>query len=353
VIWSSLGWDPDEDINGILNDYSRYFFEPKVTKDASAGILALEKNWTGPLKDNGSVETTLKFWKGLEKQYPELSGNWRWQMLQLRAVYDAYERRRLIVEKENEKEANEILSDIDKLGTEKAMQMSLAKITETDRELVSPGLREQITDYCEKLFHSIGLQTSVEKYSARGAERGAILDFVDYPLNNRWWYEDEFKKIDTMATDKEKRARLEVIRTWENPGPGSYYDDVSNIANSPHVKSTVDDATDFAWWDNGKSRRRLSTQVFQNQPVLEYTNLDPNARYLIRVSGYGDALIRVDGERLEPVIYNKELETFKEFVVPRRLVGDMEIKVTFDQPEESNLNWRKYSKVTDVWLIKR
>jgi hypothetical protein len=274
-------------------------------------------------------------------------------MLQLRAVYDTYERRRLIVEKDLEKDANKILAEVDKLGTEKAMKLALQKITETERNPVSPGLRKQITEYCEQLFRSVGLQTSVEKYSARSAERGAILDFVDYPLNNRWWYEDEFKKIRAMSTEEEKRARLEVIRIWENPGPGSYYDDVSNIANSPHVKSTVDDATDFAWWDNGMSRRRLSTQVFQNQPVLEYNNLDPDARYLIRVSGYGDALIRVDGQRLEPVIYNKELETFKEFVVPRRLVGDMELKVTFDQPEESQLNWRKYSKVTDVWLIKQ
>lgn len=353
VIWSALGWAPDKDINEIITDYARYFFEPEVAQSASAGIFALEKNWSGPLKDNGSVEATLRFWKDLDKAHPELKDNWRWQMLQLRAVYDAYERRRLIIEKGIEKDANKILADVDKLGIDKAMNMALDKITETERNPVSPDLRKQIPDYCEQLFQSIGLQTSVEKYAARGAERGAILDFVDYPLNNRWWYEDEFKKIRAMRTDDEKKKRLEVIRTWENPGPGSYYDDISNIANSPHVRSIVDDATDFAWWDNGKSRRRLSTQVFQNQPVLEYKNLDPNARYLIRVSGYGDALIRVDGQRLEPTIYNKEFETFKEFIVPRRLVGDMEIKVTFDQPEESQLNWRNYSKVTDVWLIKR
>ena len=50
---------------------------------------------------------------------------------------------------------------------------------------------------------------------------------------------------------------------------------------------------------------------------------------------------------------HKGYKTFKEFVVPRRLVGDSEITITFDKPEESHLNWRKYSKVSDVWLIKR
>ncbi|MCK5456987.1 MAG: hypothetical protein KAI45_07650, partial [Melioribacteraceae bacterium] len=86
---------------------------------------------------------------------------------------------------------------------------------------------------------------------------------------------------------------------------------------------------------------------------LEYENLDPNARYLIRISGYGDALLRINGKRMEPILYNKEVEGFKEFVVPRNSVGNGRITVTFDQPEESHINWRKYSRISDVWLIKR
>ena len=48
------------------------------------------------------------------------------------------------------------------------------------------------------------MQTSVKKYNASGAERGAILDFLDYPLNNRWWLADEFEKIRQMKSEKEK-----------------------------------------------------------------------------------------------------------------------------------------------------
>ena len=49
----------------------------------------------------------------------------------------------------------------------------------------------------------------------RGAERGAFLDFVDYPMNNRWWLEDEFEKVRGFATEEEKRNRLVQIATWE------------------------------------------------------------------------------------------------------------------------------------------
>jgi hypothetical protein len=180
-----------------------------------------------------------------------------------------------------------------------------------------------------------------------------MLDFVDYPLNNRWWLQDQFKKIGQLASEAEKLDRLKIITNWENPGPGSYYDDISNIAKSPHVKTTVYDAVDFGWWDDGYCRWRLSSQVYQNDPVLEYEDLDPEARYIIRVTGYGDALIRVDGQRLQPTVYNKEREEFKEFVVPKEAVGDGKMRITFDVPEESHLRWRYYSSVSDVWLIKR
>ena len=72
-------------------------------------------------------------------------------------------------------------------------------------------------------------------------ERGAILDFIDHPLNNRWWYEDQFAEIRTLNSDAEKLARLKVLYTWENPGPGSFYDDICNVAQSEHVLRGGDD----------------------------------------------------------------------------------------------------------------
>ena len=352
-IWSQRGWDPEKNIRDILTEYCRFFFGPGDDRLMADGILALEINWIGPLKANGSVETTFAYWNNLEKNHPGLSENWRWLLLTMRANYDTYIRRRLINEKNLEKEANKILEKVDELGIEAAMEASLEKISEAVSKPVDQDIYEKIKGYADDLFRLIGLQTSVELYQASSAQRGCILDFVNHPLNNRWWYEDEFKKIRQMGTDKEKKERLELIRTWENPGKGSYYDDVSNISNSPHVTTTVYDAVDFGWWDSGLSRWRLSSLVYQNDPILEYENLDPNGRYVIRITGSGDALLRIDGHRLEPIKYNKGLEQFKEFVVPRALVGDGKITVSFDRPEESHLRWRNYSRISDVWLIKK
>jgi hypothetical protein len=353
VIWSQMAWDPERDVRQVMVEYARFFFGTSLAEAGADGILALERNWAGPLEENGGVETTFAFWQHLESQHPELNKNWRWQQLVMRSYYDTYTRRRKIYEQNLEKAANSVLIHARETASEKAMQEALQIVNNADNEKIAPELRQKIVDYCEALNKSIGMQTSVKKYNASGAERGAILDFLDYPLNNRWWLADEFEKIHLMKSENEKLDRLEIIRTWENPGPGSYYDNISDVSKGPRVKTKTEDATDFAWWDNGMSRKRLSTQLFQNFPNLEYPDLDPNGRYLVRIAGYGDALLRVDGERLEPILYNKGLEEFKEFLVPQKYVSDGKIEVSFDQPEESRLNWRQQSKVCDIWLLKR
>jgi hypothetical protein len=60
----------------------------------------------------------------------------------------------------------------------------------------------------------------------------------------------------------------------------------------------------------------------------------------------------VDGERIDPTIYNKGYEEFKVFPLNPKYVSDGKIDVTFDRPKESTLNWRERSKVTNVWLFK-
>ncbi|MHA8067421.1 hypothetical protein V7S76_12175 [Aquirufa sp. ROCK2-A2] len=352
VIWSQMAWDPQKDVRQVVVEYARVFYGSALAESVADGVLALERNWVGPVEENGAIETTLQYWQNLEMKNPGLQGNWRWQQMVMRAYYDTYVKRRKWYEQNLEKEANQILLQAKALGAEKAMELALVKVNQADLTRISPELREKIVNYCEALFQSIGMQTSVPKYQASGYERGAILDFIDYPLNNRWWLADEFEKIKKMPNEEQKLNRIQILATWENPGQGSYYDNISDLSKGPRVKTRTDDATDVLWENNGMSRKRLSTQLFQNFPQLEYADLDPKGHYFIRISGYGDALLRVDGERIEPTLYPKGFEEFKEFPLNPKFVSDGKISVSFDQPEESHLNWRQHSKVFDIWLLK-
>ena len=364
TVWSALGWDPTVDVRAMLVEYCRLFFGPAVAEEAADGILALERNWDGPLATNGGVDATLALWQSLEAKAPHLRGNWRWQLCLLRAHYDAYTRHRLLYESGLEREANAALSEAGTLGADPAMDRALAVLKRADTTRCRPDLCARVEELCRALFHSIGLQTSVEKYQASGAERGAVLDYLDYPLNNRWWLEDEIAKVRAMPTEKEKIARLEVLRTWEEPGPGSFYDDIGNVAKSPHVirgegintdpNMERNPTPDFMWWDAGKRRVRQSWVSKMDWPLgLRYEGLEPTATYVARTTGYGQCLLRVDGVRVEPTLDGKDVGEVKEFPVPKELYRDRSIVLTFDVPSEPHLNWRLQSRLTEVWLIRR
>lgn len=350
ILWSQLGWKPESDVHAIIESYCRFFFGSHTAQEAAKAIMALEQNWVGPLLDNTSVKETLALWQKLETNNSELSNNWRWQQLVMRAYYDAYIQERLVYEKDLEATAYEILNTAESIGANKAMENALAHIRKADTEFVSQELKKKVVQYAALLFQSIGAQTSVVKYNARNAERGAVLDFIDYPLNNRWWLEDEFKKVGLLKTEKEKLERLRFISNYETPGAGSFYDNISS-ADAQHITSETDDAIDYLWENDGLSRKRLSTQLFQFTPSLDYHALETDTDYIIRVSGYGEALLRANGERLQPTKYEKGFEQFKEFPLSRELIKEGSLKITFDKPNEEHLNWRKQSRVTDVWLL--
>lgn len=362
-VWSALAWDPARGVRDILAEYARFHFGPDVARDAVDAILALERNWRGPLAENGAVEGTLLQWRRLEVKAPQLAGNWRWQMLLLRAYYDAHARRRLLQDSALEKQANAVLAQAGATGAGSAMTEAMRILDRAAAEPVSADLRARIFDLCERLYQSIGLQTSVARYQASGAERGAVLDFVDLPLNNRWWLEDEFARIRKFDSEAEKIRRLEAIAAWEDPGPGSFYDNVGNLSKAPRLVNPGVDPIEpedvrieplFWWWDQGRSRARLSWQATMWPRALVYEGLDPNASYIVRSAGYGKALLRIDGERAAPFADGTKMGDIKEFNVPSNSLKDRKLVLTWDIPDdEGHLNWRQRSRLAEVWLIRK
>jgi len=364
VIWSARSWDPDVPVREVLIDYARVFFAPGSAPEAADGILALEKNWRGPLVDNGAVEATCLAWQNLAAREPQLENNWRWQMCLLRADYDTYVRRRLLNETHLEQEANAVLAHAARSGVDTALREAQAILNQAVETPVAGGLRERIELRCAQLFQSIGLQTSVTKYSASGAERGAVLDFLDLPLNNRWWLEDEFAKVRALASEPEKCRRLEALAAWENPGPGSFYDNVGNLAKAPHVTGRNDDSAreetedrtllTYWWAHEGKSRARLTWQITMWPPAMEYTGLDPRATYVVRARGEGPIWLSINGARVEPSVDGKKMDDLREFPVPRPALEASKLTLTWEcPPAAKNLPWREAPRLAEVWVIKR
>lgn len=365
TVWSALGWDPATPVRDILTQYARVYFGAADTERAADGILALENNWRGSLAMNGAVNGTLRLWQELERDHPERADNWRWQMCLVRAHYDAFVRARLLNETALEREANAALLEAEVTGPESAMARALEILRRAETQPAAPELRGRIVRLYDDLYRSIGLQSSVEQYFASGAERGASLDFIDIPLNNRWWLEDEFAKVAAMSSEKEKVARLREIALWEDPGPGGFYDDIGHTARSPRIQRAEvffsDPAEEarpeplFWWLDNGKCRQRLSWQVTMDWPeAAVYEGLDPKGDYVVRTCGYGQEVLLMDGARVASDREKTEIGEVRAYRVPKESVKDRKLVVTWKAPAgEESLGWRQRSRVAEIWLVKK
>lgn len=170
-------------------------------------------------------------------------------------------------------------------------------------------------------------------------------------------------EIRALASEAEQLQRLHTIAMWENPGPGSFYDDIGNVAKSPRVLRGEALSTDplmrrnpnpdYMWWEGGKSRVRQSWISKMDWPLgLRYDGLDPEGRYVLRTTGLAQCLPRANGELLHPTLDGKGVGEIKEFPVPQALHKDGTLVLTFDVPHEPGINWRNASRLTEVWLIK-
>ncbi|MGP8247667.1 MAG: hypothetical protein ACLQVN_24530, partial [Bryobacteraceae bacterium] len=316
-VWSGLGWDPNQDVAQILREWARWFISPKHDTAIAQAVLDLEQDWHGPLLPHTSVDDTLRQVQSIERAAtPQMLLNWRFQQVLYRAYYDSYVRQRLLYETGLEQQAADRLRAASRTG-------SIAAIDEAtrilDRSILKPAaedLRTRIVALAEALYQSVHMQLSVDRYKAIAVSRGANLDTIDFPLNNRVWLEEQFLRLRSLDKESARLAAIDAILHRSDPGPGGFYDDLGNTAMQPHlvdegpgyaddpggfhsvrseyaafsggiIGRTSADATNpdgparfirtpMAWWTWSETR-------YETPLTMRYEHLDPHASYKVRV----------------------------------------------------------------------
>src|SRR5205823_13088777 len=166
---------------------------------------------------------------------PALKLNWRFQQALYRAYYDAYQRRRLIYEADLENQALDQLRAAKEISSVPAMRKAEAILERAITNKRAPDLRARVFELAEALFQSIRMQLSVERYQAISVGRGANLDTIDVPLNNRRWLQEQFQRIRKLDSESARLREIDAIVNWTNPGPGGFYDELGNPSRRPHL----------------------------------------------------------------------------------------------------------------------
>jgi len=380
MIWSALGWDPEARVIDVLRQYSRYFIGERYAEDFAPGLLSLERNWQGPLLANGGVETTLAQFQTMEKAAsPAELKNWRFQQALFRAYYDNYVRHRLIWETDLEAQAMERLRAAPACGAFLSMDGAKRILDRAATEHVNEDWRARILELGEALFQSIGMQLSVEKYQASAVDRGASLDTLDFPLNDRFWLKERFAGISKMASEAERLKAIEEIVQWTNPGPGGFYDDLGNPARQPHLVRGLNFDQDPGAWQSPRAgfeedlvvddpdeaaglARRMSwmdhaESLYDTPLQMHYNGLDPKAQYRVRVLYGGDNPKRkirlAANESLEIHPYIPKPVPFKplEFAIPPSATAQGELTLSWYGEAGLGGNGRG-CQVSEVWLMK-
>lgn len=369
-VWSGLGWDPDRPVQEIVRDYSRYFIGDPLGEDFAQGLLALERNWRGPALTNGGILTTLQQFQDMEKRAtPTQKLNWRFQQALYRAYYDAYQRRRLLYETELEARALDTLGQARRGGSQRAMNQAEEILDLAVTQRVAPAWWGRIHELAEALFQSIRMQLSVERYKAISVGRGATLDTLDMPLNNRLWLVDRFNEIRQLKSESERLQALERIITWTDPGPGGFYDDLGDPTRQPHLVRGVGPVKDPGHYQSAHTGFhyqpgwRISwcthAETFWDNPLrLRYLELDPAARYKLRVTYAGDELrtrVRLtanDTMEIHPLRTKPRPVQVLEFDLPPEATKSGTLTLTWtNEPGRGGAG--RGNQVAEVWLTRR
>jgi hypothetical protein len=191
MLWAELGWSSRTPVETVLGEYARWFLHREGTQEAEAvqTILGLEADWQGLLAANRENPKTLGLLEDLEAHSTteQIRGNWRWESLQYRGIYDAYVQRKLAREQQAQAAA---LAALQGAGTsEERVRAAKRALAESSATAEEQRLHDRLFELAGELFQDGGLQLSVKLYGASNWERGANLDRVDTPLNDRVWME--------------------------------------------------------------------------------------------------------------------------------------------------------------------
>ncbi len=369
-VWSGLGWNSKTPVVEILRQFGRYFIADQFAEEFADGLLALERNWVGPLLSNTSVENTLQKFQVMERTGgPKLLWNWRFQQALYRAYYDALLRDRLIAETSQRAEAADLLRRAGRIGSLVAMSQAETVLDQADLVQVSPERRNRVNELAEALFQSIRMQLNSKlHYGEHG--RGTTQDTIDIPLNDRFWLKGQFAKIRAQEKELDRRTALLALVNRTDPGPGGFYDDLGDPNRQPHlVPNTVPFAEnpDFRrsvftsfdykadrpreWWTNVLS-------VYDAPVQMHYAGLDTKAKYKIRVVYSAEPTRKVkirmeaDGQSLHDLMYKPDEMTPLEFDIPPAVTADGELNVRWSREPGLGGNGRG-CQIAEVFLLRQ
>lgn len=353
-IWLDQEWNPKTAVRETLADYGRLFIDCGMAQEIADGLMSLEKNLRGEPSENPIIDETYEKWTGMEKRVGRYAANnYRFEMPFLRAVFDLYQKNRSVYERVLEKKALETLAQCTTGTVDKGIRSAREILKKVETEPVCPALRQRIDALADLLFEHIGAQLTVSRHHASAWNRGAFVECVDIPLNDKRYILTELDKAEKSENVGERLAAVMNIVNRTDPGEGGFYDCFGSKESRKRLENCDNYAKDPGFFDtpllsflmppphDGDDNlnvplawRQNVYALYQKPLVINYDGLDGKAEYTIRAvyGKYHPIHIRLDaGEDGEiPVhgeIFVDEAFVTAEYPLPKKAYADGKLRL--------------------------
>ena len=299
AVWSALLWDPAADLAAVLRQYGRAFVHPDFADGAAAAILGLEQNWRRPAArqrvgdhhaaacaspgtlraaarteelalpaDPSTAPTpTPTYGNGCSPRPPPAAA---------RSVSCA-------------------ARPTSALGKRAGARWPSS--SRRPRRRARANCAPASTPSPRRCFRAFTCSSRYRATAPQAVRRGASLDGLEYPLNDRLWLHERGAEIDRLATEAERLRAVEAVLQRTDPGPGGRYDNLGDAAQQPHLvagagfigdPSFLDsalrgfaipypaEAVPYAWLSQAES-------IGHGPLQLRYEGLDPAAAWRVVV----------------------------------------------------------------------
>lgn len=300
-VWLDQEWNSKTPVIQTLKEYGRLFIACDLAEDVANGMLLLEENLRGEFALNPAVEKAYRLWTGMEERLSAFAkGNYRFELHLLRACFDYYQQQRYLYEQALEQEALKLLSVCGETDTGTCIADASNILNRAKTNKILPDLAAKINALADLLFEHIGAQLTVSRHHACDWDRGAFVECLNIPLNDRRYILSKLDEAQKLS-GAQRLAAVKSIVCRTDPGPGGFYDNFGskeswrrlenhdNYKKDPGFFKTPllsflmppphdeDDKLNvpLAW------RQNVYT-LYQTPLFINYEGLDSGANYVIR-----------------------------------------------------------------------
>lgn len=378
-MWQRLLWSPRQTVEQVVHDYCTTWFGPEAAPEMEKALFQLEENLEEkkgePMAQKAGIDRYYNLVKsaGLKIPAHQMKNDWIWRMYMQKGTLDFYTKLNVRQQLGIQSRIEDVVRKGISAGIPDAKISEMLGWINLDKESAEMDrLHKEATRLGEESNRIFG-------------ERNDGLFTLKHDFIGLGWLKRQLERA-RSAKAADRKALLNMIVHYEDPGKGGYYDNLGTANNAPHVEAGYPYdhgqpyVTGMLSESNRPSQRSMHFTQDEDQGVtLRYQDLDPAAKYQIRFTlvrpWYQERYAERMNQKSESIYANDiliadnvelplQMSDFFTFDIPSEAIKSGEVVIRFERNAKvahgdrvSREQWRNSggwgTMVSEAWLIKK